>query len=403
MSESHSSRFTGRWVFPVDGPPIEHGVIECVAGIISDVRPSRGPADSGGTDLGNVAILPGLINAHAHLEFSDLDAPIQPPVPFTDWMRSLLAYRRTRTKPLSELIQFGQKLSLSFGTSIIGDIVTGDWTPNCVEPGGPRTIAFRELIGLRPEQAAEQLAIAKQHIELCRNSPLPVAPAISPHAPYSVGLDLFHRLIEVAKVEDVPVCMHLAETLGELELLSQGTGELVDMLSGFGVWQDGLFDRGLRPLDYLRPLANLNHAIIAHGNYLSPNEIEFLGRHSNVAVAFCPRTHQFFGHAEHPWQRLSEAGALVCLGTDGCSSNPDYSLWSEVRFLDDMTSGRCRPRLLELATINGARALGLDNMCGTLAPGRAAEFCVIQLPDHDGTDPWEMLFASESRIGNATA
>jgi cytosine/adenosine deaminase-related metal-dependent hydrolase len=402
MSENNSSRFTARWVFPVDGPPIEHGVIEVVDGVISDVRPSRGPADSGGVDLGNVAILPGLINAHAHLEFSDLDAPIQPPAPFTDWIRSLMAHRRTRTPSLPELIKSGLQLSLAWGTSTVGDIVTGDWTPDCVTPFGPRTIAFRELIGLRPEQAAEQLEIAKQHIALCRNSPLPVQPAISPHAPYSVGLDLFHRLIEVAEAEDVPVCLHLAETQAELELLSQGTGELVDMLSGFGIWQDGLFDRGLRPLDYLRPLANLNHAIIAHGNYLSQEEMEFLGRHSNVAVAFCPRTHGFFGHSGHPWQRLMEAGALVCLGTDGCSSNPDYSLWSEVTFLDGETQGRCRPQLLELATVNGARALGAGDMYGPLTPGRIADFCVVHLPDRDGTDPWGILFSPESRIGNAT-
>lgn len=402
MSDSNSSRFRARWVFPVDRPPIEHGVLEVIDGIITDVRASRGSAETGGADLGNVAILPGLINAHAHMEFSDLSSPIQPPAPFTDWIRSLLAYRQQRTQPLTELVHLGLQLAMACGSSTVGDIVTGDWSPDCVPPFGPRTVAFRELIGLRPEQQNEQLTIARDHIRQCREGSRNVRAAISPHAPYSVHPELFHRLIGLANDEDIPVCMHLAETRAELELLDRGTGELFEMLSGFGIWQNGLFDRSTRPMDYLRPLSTLKHALIAHGNYLSDDEIEFLGQHSNVAVAFCPRTHRFFGHRNHPWQRLLEAGSRVCLGTDGCSSNPDYSLWSEVVWLDRETSGRCRPQLLELATINGAYALGQGDRFGALTPGRVADWCVVHLPERDGTDPWELLFSPDSRVGNAT-
>ena len=101
-------------------------------------------------------------------------------------------------------------------------------------------------------------------------------PAISPHAPYSVSPELFHRSVGLARQENIPLCIHLAETQAELHLLRDGMGELFEMLSAFGVWQNGVIPRGTRPLDYLQPLAELEHASIAHGNYLTDEEIASL-------------------------------------------------------------------------------------------------------------------------------
>lgn len=395
QSRTESSRITARWVFPVDGPPIERGVIEMTDGLIADVSALRGQPDANTVDLGNAAIIPGLVNAHAHLEFADLSEPIQPPAPFAAWIRSLMAFRRERTQPLAELIPRGMNESASGAVSLVGDIVTGNWSPAGLGADGPHIVAFRELIGLLPERADEQLEIARQHITACRESVdlNRVTPAVSPHAPYSVSPELFHKSVELADHENVPLCVHLAETRAELQLLRDGTGELFDMLSSFGVWQDGIIPRGSTPLDYLQPLAKLESALVAHGNYLSPEEISFLGEHPNVAVVFCPRTHHFFGHTDHPWRRLMDGGATICLGTDGRCSNPDYSLWSELQFLDRQTRGRCRPELLELATVNGAKALGQNRIAGTLTPGSRADMCIVDLPDA-GSDPWESLFSS---------
>tara|TARA_R110002072_G_scaffold303108_2_gene493860 strand:- start:23952 stop:25196 length:1245 start_codon:yes stop_codon:yes gene_type:complete len=395
------TRLLAHWIFPVDQPPIEHGIVEITDGTVSAVKPLSGQPDSTMVDLGNVAIIPGLVNAHAHLEFGSLDAPIEPALPFTDWIGRLLAHRRERTGSLASFITTGSREATQSGSTFIGDIVTGDWSPDCVLKDGPSIVAFRELIGLLPEQIAPQLDVAKQHIADCRaanragqGSPLP---AISPHAPYSVCPSLFHQLVDLAKVENVPLCIHLAETKAELELLKSGTGEFFDMLTRFDLWRDGMIAKGSRPMDYLQPLGELPNALIAHGNYLADDEIEFLAAHPNIATVFCPRTHAFFGHRNHPWERLLDAGASVCIGTDGRSSNPDYSLWSELKFLAERSSRSRLSQILEIGTRSGARALGLENDCGTITVGKRADLTLISLSESSTTDPWRALFAGHDQ------
>lgn len=393
---SFIQRITARFAFPVCGPPIERPLLEITDGQITDLRELRGAAPDGTRDLGNAAITPGLINAHAHLEFSDVARPFQPPVPFTHWILHLLAHRRARSTPVMSLIRDGLTESVRHGTTTVGDIVTGDWHPGgLIFPDEPsRLMAFRELIGLLPEQCAGQLDIARKHLTDCRSAHhAQLVPGLSPHAPYSVGRELFEKLVDLAQDEGVPLAMHLAETRAELELLDRGSGELMEMLQFFGIWREDLLPRGSRMLEYLRSMSRLDHSLAVHGNYLSDEELSFLAAHPQIAVVYCPRTHAFFQHEPHPWRRLMEAGATVCLGTDGRSSNPDYSLWSEVRFLDTQTNGTQRPQLLAMATQQGARALGLSHDTGQLAPGSRAAFTTIHLPDSQDSDPWSLLFA----------
>ncbi|NQV24591.1 MAG: amidohydrolase family protein, partial [Rhodopirellula sp.] len=273
------TRLLARWLFPVDQPPIERGVIEITNGIVTAVEPLTGQPDSETIDVGNVAIIPGLVNAHAHLEFSSLSSPIEPALPFTGWIGRLLAHRRERPGSLCEYIKAGVNEATETGTSLIGDIVTGDWSASCVPDNGSSVVAFRELIGLLPDQVTPQLEIARQHIADCRSSQQAghrnLLPGISPHAPYSVCPELFHYLVELARAENVPLCIHLAETTAELELLKSGTGEFFDMLTRFDLWRDGAIPKNTRPMDYLQQLAELPHALIAHGNYLADDEIDF--------------------------------------------------------------------------------------------------------------------------------
>ena len=396
------TRLLARWIFPVDQPPIERGIVEFVDGIISAVEPLNGQPDSETVDVGNMAIIPGLVNAHAHLEFSSLDSPIEPALPFTDWIGQVLAHRRER--PYSSLwssIRGGVRQAAQSGTSLVGDIVTGDWSPDCVPDEGAVVVAFRELIGLLPEQVDPQLELARQHIADCRAANEAghgrLLPAISPHAPYSVCLDLFHGLVDLARTEEVPLCIHLAETQAELELLKSGSGEFFEMLTRFDLWRDGTIPRNSRPMDYLKPLSDLPHALIAHGNYLADDEIDLLASHSNIATVFCPRTHAFFGHVDHPWERLLDAGATVCIGTDGRSSNPDYSLWAELKFLGQQSENKRLPQILDAGTRQGAGALGQENETGTVAKGKRADLTLISLDESTTTDPWAALFASTTK------
>jgi cytosine/adenosine deaminase-related metal-dependent hydrolase len=172
----------------------------------------------------------------------------------------------------------------------------------------------------------------------------------------------------------------------------------VDLFRAIGVWQEDVIPRGARPIDYLRPLAAVGRALVIHGNYLDDVEIEFLCAQPNITLIYCPRTHAYFRHAPHPWRKVLEGGGRVALGTDSRASNPDLSLWREVQFLRQQFPGLAPARLLELATCEGARALGLDDRTGTLTAGKAADLAVVALGDAAFADPCTTLLQPGSRV-----
>lgn len=388
MSERQSYR--ARWIFPVDGPPLENGVVEIQGDRISAVHNRSDPRAQ---DLGNVAIIPSLVNAHTHLEFSDLTKPVGPAQPFTDWIRALVAYRRGR-ETTDQTLANGKREAERAGTTCLGNIATvGPTVP--VECNGARVVEFLELLGLAAEQHQTQIDLARAHLS---RPPQPgVIFGLSPHAPYSVRPTLFTALVDLAKEFHCPLAIHLAETAAELELLKQGSGEFVELLRDFGVWDETAIPHGSGPLDYLRPLAELDHALVIHGNYLDETAIDFLADRSNITVVYCPRTHAYFGHPPHPWRELLSRGVSVSLGTDSRGSNPDLSLWRELQYLHSRFTNENPATLLELGTICGASALGLSAEIGTLTPGKAADLTVVAIPANR-VSPYECLLDSESTV-----
>lgn len=392
-----------RLVFPVDGPPIWDGFVEIVDGRIGAV--SARPL-AGAIDLGNVALLPALVNAHTHLEFSGLAEPLGPAVPFTDWLKAVIGSRRESPAQAAELsISQGRAECAATGTGLIGDIVTSAWSPDGVRGDGPHIVAFQESLGLRAERIEPEIARARLFLEGGGTDSAHLMRGLSPHAPYSVHPDLVGQLVKLAVEFEAPVAMHLAETPGELQLLEQGSGEFVDFLQTLGVWDSTAIPKGTRILDYLHQLARAPRGLVVHGNYLTESEIEFLSDQSQLTVIYCPRTHAYFQHPLHPWRELIRRGVSVALGTDSRASNPDLSLWNELLYLR-RTFPQVHPAsLLQLGTLAGARALGLEDSFGSLATGKVAAFAVADLPDSTASDPFELLFAATRvrRLGSATA
>ncbi|MCA9111258.1 MAG: amidohydrolase family protein [Planctomycetaceae bacterium] len=378
MADSTSSHcLRARWLFPVDGPPIEDGLITIESGRI--VSLNSGP-DASAIDLGNVAIIPGLVNTHTHLEFSDLTRPLIPAQPFPEWIRSLVGHRQQRPADRREAIDRGLRECVSTGCTLIGEIATDDTTVERLSAGTPQGAVFRELLGIGDEAYTERLEIARQFLGQASSS-LYVIRGLSPHAPYSLSEEFFRQLIDLAVERESPVAMHLAETHEELELLRQGTGLLAEMLKDFGVWRDRFWMPGGSVGAYLEELSRAGQALVVHGNYLNIEEIEFLATQPQMTVVYCPRTHHFFGHRNHPWRRMLESGVNVALGTDSRASNPDLNLWAELRFLAERHPEVPQSTLLELATVNGARALGVSDETGTLTAGKQADLAVVRLTD----------------------
>ncbi len=326
-------------------------------GVITDITESS-VEDT--VDLGNTVIIPPLANVHAHLEFSHLKQPLTPALPFTNWIGKTMADRRANPD-VQRSIESGIAESAQAGVALLGEIVTDSSVTYKIKNGTPSLVLFRELIGLTPEAVKEQQEIVAEFLEQDHGHHSPGcfhSLGLSPHAPYTVRPELLNLSIESARRFHLPITIHLAETRAELELLRSGTGEIVGMLQKLGLWDPQMIESGIKPLDYLRHLSRAPQTIVAHGNYLDDEEIDFLANEPQMSVAYCPRTHAFFQHDKHRWREMHKAGVNVALGTDGRGSNPDLDLWKEAQFLGRNATSSEAKQILQMATVNGWRACG---------------------------------------------
>lgn len=384
-------------VVPVEGPPLENGCVVVRGERIVAVGPRR-IAEGNIVEHGDAVLLPGFVNAHTHLEFSQLTAPLgRRGIPFHDWVHEVIAHRMSPAFDGVAAVRLGLQQSLAAGVTTIGDIATV--VPYAFfddPPAAGRVVSFFEMIGLSPERAKSELARLDEFLPRA-DHPNSLR-GISPHAPYSVHPDLVATAASRSAERRVPLAFHLAEMREELQLLAVGAGPLVDSLDKLGFWAAGNIPPGSKPLDYLRVLSKAHRSLIIHGNYLSDDDAVFLAEHADrMTVVYCPRTHHFFGHEPHPFVKLLEAGVAVAVGTDGRCSNPDLNLHDELRFLHRTYPQLSAERIVRLGTLDGARALGLSDQIGSLAPGKQADFVVLRSSDV-GDDPYEAILAPTARV-----
>ena len=383
-----------RYVFPVEGPPLEDATVTFRGSTITDV--GRNPQADIIDDLGNVALLPGLINAHAHLEFSDLAAPLgEQGMSLPNWIRGVIEYRTTADLDVLAAVKKGLRECAAAGTTACGEIVSRSVPTEAYIDTPVRLTLFHEMIGLSPARGAEALAAVTGRIAETENLTSCVA-GLSPHAPYSV-----HRDVVAACAVDHkrPVAMHLAESREELELLATGTGPFVDLLKDLGAWDASAIPPGTRPLDYLKLLAACDRSLVIHGNYLDNEEIQFLAANrSRMSVVYCPRTHAYFKHPPYPLAKMLAAGVRVALGTDSRASNPDLGLLEEMRFVARTHADVSPGDVLSMGTRHGTDALGLVGGGGTIAVGQQANLTAISLDESQSGDTYELLFDSDTSV-----
>lgn len=401
---NRTATIRARWVIPVDSPPLRDGVVRAVDGRIVSVGKYR-PGDVL-TDLGNVALTPGFINAHTHLEFSLLNAPLgRRGMPFADWIGEVVDFRRRLTHEATDLESYsrqatvaGLKESASASVSAIGEIATTPWPEKCFSScGDVRGTLFLELLGLSPEKIEPLLAAAKQHVEV--KDPSSFRRGLSPHAPYTVHPELLRQVCQLSAERRIPLAMHLAESCEELELLRSHSGPLVERLKELGAWHPGSLPRGMRPLDYLEMLAAAYQVLVIHGNFLVREEMEFIAaRRDRMTVVYCPRTQAYFPHGDYPLAEMLACGVRVAVGTDSRASNPDLSVLSELRHVAQHHSHVQPEEILKMGTLYGAEALSLADELGSLTPGKRAALAVVPLPVV-GDDPFELLFHGEAPAG----
>src|SRR5262245_38705098 len=345
MTSEHTWSLRARWVFPVSGPPIPDGVVTVDGERIVAVGPAGDHTPD--LDLGNVAVLPGLVNAHTHLDLSGMRGLAPPSPDFTAWLQQVIAYRRVRSPDeIAEDVGEGLTESLKNGTTLIGDISGHGASWEALSGAPVRAVVFREMLGLPKDRAEREWQAAQQWLGACKPTAT-CRPGLSPHAPYSARVSL----IKAAAQSGLPVSIHLAEAAAERELLEDHAGPFVPFLQSLGAWDPlGLANS---PEHVLRLANGPAPTLFAHGNFLADTApVPPL-----ATVVYCPRTHAAFGHPPHPFRDWIDRGVRVALGTDSLASNPDLSMLNELRFLHADCPDLAGDLLLRLATVNGAEAL----------------------------------------------
>lgn len=395
--------YRARWLLPVDGEPIADGVLEVHAGVIRHCGPT--PADQRHLPLQNVAILPQFINAHTHLEFSELASPLGTPGdPFREWIPRVVAWRRERDADAavgaarrSRAIHAGLDECTRCQVAAVGEIATTSDSMTAIQSrwdsgSGVAAVVFQELLGLSPARVTECLIKAREVAIASRECSPGWRQGLSPHAPYTVHRELLAGIVRLARENRLPLAMHLAESREELQLLADGTGPMVTMLEELGVWNPDAYRGYSRPLDYLQTLAEAEQVLVVHGNYLSPEERSFLAEHRDrLSLVYCPRTHAYFRHDPYPLRDLLDRGVEIAVGTDSRASNPDLDLLEELRTVLRFHGDVSPAEVLRMGTLAGATALGLADRLGSLQPGKRAALQWRELPSDRFSDPYSWL------------
>ncbi|PYK81295.1 MAG: hypothetical protein DME38_00450 [Verrucomicrobia bacterium] len=397
-----------RTVVTMDGPPIENGAVRVRGDRILEVGESSQLASSNDeiVDLGEHILLPGLINAHCHLDYTCLRGKIAPPQSFADWIRAINA-EKAKLSAEDYVVSINQGLAEAkqFGTTAIANLTA---FPELIAKTDEPIWAwwFAELIDVR-NRAQNLTALSRQvsGVNGIVNRALEQLSAanqrgFAPHAPFTASANLYRCCEEIAQREKIFLTTHLAESREEMQMFREANGPLYDFLKEIG--RDMSDCGGTTPLSRFADLTDASAAqgwIVAHLNEVSETDFDLL-RKRKFSIVHCPRSHAYFGHTDFQFERLRELDFNVCLGTDSLASNDDLSLFAEMRKFQERFHFEPQ-KVLEMVTINPARALKQRDQLGKIRQRFMAN--IIALPftksphifetilNFVGKVPWIML------------
>jgi cytosine/adenosine deaminase-related metal-dependent hydrolase len=404
-----------RIVVTMDRGPIENGAVAVSGNRIVDVGrfDDIKTRNAGHTvDLGEQVLLPGLINAHCHLDYTCLRGKIPPQKSFTDWIQAINA-KKSELSPKNYVasITEGFAEAKRFGTTAIANLTAFPGLISQVQPP-IRTWWFAELIDIR---ASVDLECADMSALLKRSRSRGIAAVqnwgLAPHALFTASTDLYRCCDEIARRENILLTTHLAESREETEMFRYASGPLYEFLNSIGRPMD---DCGSKtPLKHFLDLIGNGGSpnrsrtievnrpnpfwIVAHLNELAESDFELLEKSTpKFHIVHCPRSHNYFRHSRFAFERLRSLGFNVCLGTDSLASNESLSLFAEMRSFQKEFPSTSPEETLQMVTVNPARALREEHALGRIRRGLAAD--LVAVPCSGSTDVFEQIIAFDALV-----
>jgi len=369
----------------VAAPPIDNGAIALNHGAILSVGPANQimHAYSGHRvhRIENAVLLPGLINLHTHLELPNLLHRIRTKT-FPEWILNVIqakkglnnqAYLRSTMENINMLIHTG--------TTTVGEICTHGVSPSLLKQSGLRTMLYHEIIEMDP-------SVVRLHFSSLLSRPSSVIQSgLSPHTPYTVSEAALRAINQFSRKKDIRLAMHIAESKDENKLLQRKKSGL-ERLYRFANWDLAWAPMGSSSIEYLNRIGFLSPDLLAvHAVQVTDKDIELISK-SNVSVAHCPRSNKELSVGRMPLKKFLAAGINVGLGTDSLASVPTLSMWDEMRYAYRIhrRDGISAEDIFRIATIGGAKALGLGTKIGSLVAGKKADIIAVPLPEKDTGD-----------------
>jgi cytosine/adenosine deaminase-related metal-dependent hydrolase len=397
---------TADHVLPISSEPILFGAVA----IDGDVIAAVGERDelleaypaAETEDFGRSAILPGFVNCHSHLELTAMRGALDDVEhDFKSWLLKINFLRAEMTdEDIADAAISGAREGAAAGVTCFGDIGRfGRAGVVALKNVGLRGIVFQETEFSPDNGTAEDdfKALGTKFERLAEEATSLVNIGLSPHSPYTVGSRLFELIAQYAIINRVPLTIHAAESTDEDDLLLRGDGLFSEFASRSGLeWESP----HCTPIEYLERLGVLStRPLLAHCVTVSDSDIKRVAS-NRAKIAHCPKSNAKFGHGYAPFEKFLDAGIAVGLGSDSVASNNLCDLLEESRFA--ALSARNRPdrkrfvtasEVLESATFGGAKALGLDQIIGTLGPGKQADIAVVSL-GHNSQEPVNDIHAA---------
>jgi cytosine/adenosine deaminase-related metal-dependent hydrolase len=387
-----SSFFRSKWLLPIDRPPVENGWIETHAGRI--VRLGRGTPPGPAADLGAAALLPGLVNAHTHLELSWMAGRVPPAGGMPEWIDAVMRLRRTPARGGVEVkaARAAARSMRATGTVLVGDVTNTLSTVGALARAPLGGVVFHELLGFAVTDAGEAVRDAWRRVDDASDQDSQAPPAdpdsgassdgiafsVVAHAPYSVSPALFGEIARSAR--QAPLSIHLAESAEEVEFLRTGRGPMRELLESLGVWAPTWEPPGCDPVQYIASLGYLQPGVlVVHGVHLTDDGLERL-RQARAVLVTCPRSNIWVGAGAPRLSHFYASGVPVAVGTDSLASAASLNMFDELAEIRRLAPEVAAASILESATRVGARALGRGRDFGTLAAGKRAAFVAVDVP-----------------------
>ena len=388
--------YLARWVLPISSPPVEHGAVIVEGARIVAVGPAATLADqianARAVQLGHAVLMPGLVNAHTHLELTAMRGFLEG-LDFREWLRVLTQARRDCMDADAALdaCRFGVLEGLRYGVTTFADTTESGQPILAMRDLGVRGVGYVEVFGPDPAQRPEAMAGLQRAVNaLRRDDTALVRTGVSPHAPYTVSAPLFRDVAQWARHEQLPIAVHIAESVADTAFVREGTGPFADRLRARNI---PVAPQARSPIALLHDTGVLAaQPLLIHAIQADDEDLARVADHG-ATIVHCPISNAKLGHGIAPLDRMLAVGIPTGLGSDSVASNDRMDLLTEARqatLFHALRAGApdslSAHDALRLATLGGARALGLDARIGSLEVGKDADLAAFSL-DHPFAEP----------------